>query len=111
MSVTNRIVHIDREREHIPPSAGSGHADTASTPHRSSADADGQTRLIISSHDMRCRGIGEMPSPNQQAEQAGGSSHGDDTDSDGASLTGPQPSLGDKTVVPPGCLWLLESAG
>ena len=41
-----------------------------------------------------------MPSPNHKGWRTGGGSHGDDTDSDGASLTGPQPYEGDKREFP-----------
>jgi hypothetical protein len=44
-----------------------------------------------------------MPSPNQWGERTGGSSHSDDTDSDEASVTGPQLSIGEKTIIPPEC--------
>ena len=49
---------------------------------------------------MNCYGIGERPSPNHKGWCTSGGSHGDDTDSDGASLTGPQPSEGDKREFP-----------
>ena len=45
-------------------------------------------------------GVGEMLSPNHKGWGTGGSSHGDDTDSDGASLAGPQPYEGDKQEFP-----------
>lgn len=40
-----------------------------------------------------CYGIGEMPAPNRQGAvtNVGCSSHGNDIDSDGACVTGPQP--------------------
>ena len=38
---------------------------------------------------MECYEIGEMPSPNHKGWRTSGGSHGDDTDSDGACLTGP----------------------
>ena len=45
-------------------------------------------------------GVGEMLSPNHKGWGTGGGSHGDDTDSDGASLAGPQPYEGDKQEFP-----------
>ena len=41
-----------------------------------------------------------MPSPNHKGWRTGGGSHGDDMESDGASLTGPQPYEGDKREFP-----------
>ncbi|WP_248910542.1 hypothetical protein [Halocatena marina] len=41
-----------------------------------------------------------MPSPNRKGWGISGGSHGDDMDSDGASLTGPQPYEGDKREFP-----------
>jgi len=42
-----------------------------------------------------------MPAPNHKGWGTGGGSHGDDTESDGASLTGPQPySEGAKREFP-----------
>jgi len=38
--------------------------------------------------NMECYGIGEMPSPNHKGWRTSSGSHGDDMDSDGASLTG-----------------------
>lgn len=38
-----------------------------------------------------CYGIGEMLAPNHKGQWTCGGSHSNDTDSDGASLTGPQP--------------------
>ena len=38
-----------------------------------------------------CYGIGEMLAPNHKGRRTTGGSHGDDTDSDGAYLTGPHP--------------------
>jgi hypothetical protein len=49
---------------------------------------------------MKCDGIGEMPAPNHKGRRTSGGSHGDDTDSDGACLTGPQPYEGDKREFP-----------
>ena len=37
-----------------------------------------------------------MPVPNHKGRETDGGSHGDDTGSDGASLTGPQPYEGGK---------------
>jgi hypothetical protein len=51
-------------------------------------------------HSHGCYGIGEMPAPNHKGRGTGGGSHGDDTDSDGASLAGPQPYEGDKREFP-----------
>jgi hypothetical protein len=45
-------------------------------------------------------GFGEMPSPNHKGWRTSGGSHGDDTESDGASLAGPQPYEGDKREFP-----------
>jgi hypothetical protein len=44
-------------------------------------------------------GLGERPSPNQTGWRTGGGSHGDDTESDGASLARPQPYEGDKRAL------------
>ena len=41
-----------------------------------------------------------MPSPNHKGWRTGGGSHGDDTESDGVSVAGPQPSEGDKREFP-----------
>ena len=41
-----------------------------------------------------------MPVRNHKRQGTGGGSHGDDTDSDGASLAGPQPYGGDKQKFP-----------
>jgi hypothetical protein len=67
---------------------------------------------------MECYGIGEMPARTRRGQWTSGGSHGrrqncglaanqkseisgdDDTDSDGASLTGPQPYEGDKREFP-----------
>jgi hypothetical protein len=51
---------------------------------------------------MECYGIGEMPSPNHKGRRTSGGSHGDDTDSDGASLTGPQPYSKGRNESSPG---------
>jgi hypothetical protein len=45
---------------------------------------------------MGCYGIGEMSAPNHKGRRTDGGSHGDDTDSDGGCLTGPQPYTGKK---------------
>jgi len=47
-----------------------------------------------------CYDSREMPAPNHKGRGTGGGSHGDDTDSDGACLTGPQPYEGDKREFP-----------
>ena len=60
---------------------------------------------------MECYGIGEMPAPNHKGRRTSGGSHGDDTDSDGACLTGPQPYTGEETRVPPVCCRFPVSAG
>jgi hypothetical protein len=42
-----------------------------------------------------CNGLGGMPSPNPTGWRPGGGSRGDDMESDGASLNGPQPDEGE----------------
>ncbi len=42
----------------------------------------------------------EMPSPNHKGWRTGSGSHGDDMESEGASLTGPQSYEGDKREFP-----------
>ena len=56
--------------------------------------------LTVAPRTVVCYGIGEMPAPNHKGRGTGGGSHGDDTDSDGACLTGPQPYEGDKREFP-----------
>ena len=63
---------------HYRPVADSDSSDSVGTNFRTSVDSD-------------CYGIGERPSPNHKGWRTGGGSHGNDTDSDGASLAGPQP--------------------
>ena len=65
------------------------------------------TRLVcpgslksVASSNHGCYGIGERPSPNHKGWRTSGGSHGNDTDSDGASLAGPQPYEGDKREFP-----------
>ena len=48
-------------------------------------------RFCVTPCSMECYGISEMPAPNHKGRRTSGGSHGVDTDSDGASLTGPQP--------------------
>jgi len=57
-------------------------------------------RFDVALCNRGCYGIGEMPAPNHKGRQTSGGSHGDDTDSDGAWLTGPQPYKGDKREFP-----------
>jgi hypothetical protein len=67
--------------------------------------------FYVTLYSMECYGIGEMPAPNHKGQRTSGGSHGDDTDSDGACLTGPQPYTGEKTRVSPVCCRFLLSAG
>jgi len=50
-----------------------------------------RNRFDVTKRNMDCYGFGEMPAPNHKGRWTSGGSHGDDTESDGASLTGPQP--------------------
>ena len=48
-----------------------------------------------------CYGIGEMPAPNHEGRRTGGGPHGNDTDSDGTYVAGPQPySDGERETSP-----------
>lgn len=91
----------DREREHIPPPSDGGHPDTAST---NPAKADGHSCCVVVPRNARWCIPSEMPSSNHKRMRTIGSFHGDDTDSDGALLTGPQPYRVKKTIVLPECL-------
>ena len=55
-----------------------------------------RNRFYVAPCNRGCYGIGEMPAPNHKGRRTDGGSHGNDTDSDGACLTGPQPYEGDK---------------
>ena len=70
-----------------------------------------RNRFVVTRCSMECYGIGEMPAPNHKGWRTSGGSHGDDTDSDGASLAGPQPYTGEETRVPPVCCRFPLSAG
>ena len=68
-------------------------------------------RFYMPPCSMKYYGIGEMLAPNHKGRRASGGSHGDDTDADGACLTGPQPYIGEKTRVSPVCCRFPLSAG
>ena len=70
-----------------------------------------RNRFVVARRSIECYGFGEMPAPNHKGRRTSGGSHGDDTDSDGASLTGPQPYTGEETRVPPVCCRFPLSAG
>jgi len=70
-----------------------------------------RNRFCVPPSSMECYGIGEMPAPNHKGQRTSGGSYGDDTDSDGASLTGPQPYTGEETRVSPVCCRFPLSAG
>ena len=57
-------------------------------------------RFVVAPRTTGCYGFGEMPSPNHKGRRTSGGSHGDDTESDGVSLAGPQPYEGDKRKFP-----------
>jgi hypothetical protein len=60
-----------------------------------------RNHFTVAGYSVCCYGFGEMPAPNHKGLGISGGSHGDDTESDGASLTGPQPySEGDKREFP-----------
>ena len=70
----------------------SGHSVRAN--HRDVAGLDDQPNGFVVAHRLEiCYGIGEMPAPNREGAVTNTvcSSHGNDTDSDGACVTGPQP--------------------
>jgi hypothetical protein len=61
---------------------------------RTVAELDDQPSVfVVARCILACYGIGEMPAPNRQGAVSNAvySLHGDDTDSDGACVTGPQP--------------------
>jgi len=57
--------------------------------------------FAVARRTIECYGFGEMLAPNHKGRWTNGGSHGDDTESDGACLTGPQPYTGEETRVPP----------
>ena len=57
-------------------------------------------RFVLLPCSVECYGFGEMPSPNHKGWGTSRGSHGDDTESDGACLTGLQPYEGHKREFP-----------
>jgi hypothetical protein len=112
MKATLRLSASDRDCERIPPSSGGGRADTAATIHgRRLVGISNRNRFCVAPCNRGCYGIGEMPAPNHKGRRTDGGSHGNDTDFDGACLTGPQPYTGEETRVPPVCCRFPVSAG
>ena len=68
-------------------------------------------RFDVARRSMDCYGFGESRSRTTRDNERIGRSRGDDTESDGASLTGPQPYTGEETRVPPVCRRFPLSAG
>jgi hypothetical protein len=67
----------------------------------------------VGQHITHCYGIGETPAPNRQGAVVNTvcSLHGNDIDSDGACVTGPQPYTREKGRPPPVCRRFPLSAG
>ena len=101
-----------RRCERIPASSGAGRA-VGTVQHLPAIVGPDfvRNRFDVARRTRECYGIGEMPAPNHKRWRTCGGSHGDDTDSDGASLTGPQPYTGEETRVPPVCCRFPLSAG
>ena len=62
--------------------------------HRTVAGLDDRPKVfVVARHISGCYGIGEVPAPNRQGAVTNAvcPSHGNDIDSDGACVTGPQP--------------------
>lgn len=86
----------------------------AQRPHSTNVGCMGvshQKHVVMALHATTCYGIGEsLPRTTRGGERAG-RSHGDDTDSDGPSVAGAQPYIGEKPRVSPGWSWFPLSAG